>query len=745
MELDERFSKLSKDPSYKKIKKKDKKIKIDSRFEKMFTDERFQTKFTTDKRGKKVDVEEVEDLHSFYDIEHKESGQRDDNNENIEINADIAKTMISDNDEIKAKKKKKKKDITALKKEKNLESGEKVSLGEKKKKKKNKINVLSKEKEYIAEKKENDDVNREEEENEERDEVKKGESSSVSFDDIRGELLPDSSDSENSEFDDLDDVDDVDGDNIVHGWGEIDDDAKYIENAETQRLAVCNCDWDRIGANDLYVLFNSFKPINGTILSVKIYPSDFGIERMNEEKEKGPKELLDSATQDGDEHEEGSQYHMEKVREYQLNRLKYYYAVVECDSKDTANKIYEELDGKEYEMSATRVDLRFIPNDTTFDREPKSVADGSTLLKNYEPINYHNTALQQTTVRLTWDEVDTKRVQATMKKFTPEDIENMDFKDFLASESDEDDDEQGTDIKPVLAIKEPETTDDIGDKEDKKINVYRKLMQEIEAKEKEDKDKKDENIDITFDNNDGDKVSKFNEFSLKNSAIQENDDSSDDESDEDMDDEQDEENDDEMSNNEDIDDNQNEGKEDAGFNDPFFNDTSQIEKSSAKDKSKKKNRKRQRGDSEDELDEDQVKSKKELELLLLDETEDKRHFNLKNIMEQEKMSKSKRKKKKSKDVKENVDNFKIDVSDPRFSALYSSHLYAIDPSEPNFKQTKATEAIIEESQRKRKENKTVLVNPNENKLDTNLSGLLKSIKSKTELHKFKKEKAKLKH
>ena len=38
----------------------------------------------------------------------------------------------------------------------------------------------------------------------------------------------------------------------MHGWGELDEDAKRIENAETHRLAVCNCDWDRISANDLF-------------------------------------------------------------------------------------------------------------------------------------------------------------------------------------------------------------------------------------------------------------------------------------------------------------------------------------------------------------------------------------------------------------------------------------------------------------------------------------------------------------
>ena len=169
---------------------------------------------------------------------------------------------------------------------------------------------------------------------------------------------------------------------VFDQWGELDRDAETTEE-ETKRLAVCNMDWDRVGAADLYLVLSSFCPASGTVTSVQIFVSDFGKERLEEEARRGPAELRvaqqdpegegDEAKDDlGDDTDEDDPEErvlpnsrkekaaevaaMARVRQYQVfvgvlqrnpqtdnfnfqvNRLKYYYAVAEFDSIETASR-----------------------------------------------------------------------------------------------------------------------------------------------------------------------------------------------------------------------------------------------------------------------------------------------------------------------------------------------------------------------------------------------------------------------
>lgn len=64
-------------------------------------------------------------------------------------------------------------------------------------------------------------------------------------------------------------------------WGELDRSVKRVEWA-SRRIAVCNMDWDRLSAEDLLTVLNSFKPAVGAITSFAIFLSDLGAERLEE-------------------------------------------------------------------------------------------------------------------------------------------------------------------------------------------------------------------------------------------------------------------------------------------------------------------------------------------------------------------------------------------------------------------------------------------------------------------------------
>lgn len=54
------------------------------------------------------------------------------------------------------------------------------------------------------------------------------------------------------------------------------------------------------------------------------------------------------------------------LRRYELSKLRYYFAIAECDSVQTADAIYNEVDGLEMENSAMVFDCRFVPDDVRY-------------------------------------------------------------------------------------------------------------------------------------------------------------------------------------------------------------------------------------------------------------------------------------------------------------------------------------------------------------------------------------------
>lgn len=88
----------------------------------------------------------------------------------------------------------------------------------------------------------------------------------------------------------------------------------------------------------------------------------------------------------------------------------------------------------------------------------------------------------------------------------------------------------------------------------------------------------------------------------------------------------------------------------------------------------------------------------------------------------------------------------VDVKDPRFQSMFTSHLFNLDPSHPSYRNTKATQSILNEKQLRRQqqarreappppeappleESATALPKAT---MEPSLSLLVKSIKNKTE-------------
>ena len=263
-------------------------------------------------------------------------------------------------------------------------------------------------------------------------------------------LASDPGQSESESDDDEDHLDiNLSEDDEPVAFPEEDEEEEEQYAEPTKRIAAVNLDWDNLRAGDLFIVFNSFlKPSGkngesstiGKLLSVKIYPSEFGKERLAREEKEGPgggifvsksgqsgkgkkrsgkvmdqeseEEEYDSEDEgsedkdedelsdDNSDEESGSEeeleddreafagddleeisdveseadsdagsedINMDQLRQYQLERLRYYYAVATFSTVQASMKVLAECNGTEFERTANMFDLTYVPEEMEFD------------------------------------------------------------------------------------------------------------------------------------------------------------------------------------------------------------------------------------------------------------------------------------------------------------------------------------------------------------------------------------------
>lgn len=499
----------------------------------------------------------------------------------------------------------------------------------------------------------------------------------------------------------------------------------------TKRVAIVNLDWDHVRATDLYALFSSFiGDSGGSVERVSVYPSEFGKERMQQEELEGPpKELFKGNKQEEieeeDEDEESDSdeairkqlmqegddqdFDSDALRSYQLDRLRYYYAVMVCSDKQTAQKIYEATDGTEYQSSSNFLDLRFVPDDVTFDDEPRDECDSTP--EEYKPVEFVTNALQSSKVKLTWDmhPEEHSRKESIKRAFSGsrKEIDENDLKTYLASDSEDESDGPDDAHVEVVVAEGAEEEPKLSKKELARKKMREALGLSEESSRKSSKNDAVGDMQITFtpalSANEPKKAADEEETTIekykrkererkerkrqqskaKRTGAEEEESA-----------------DDQVAGAADEDD-------DLGFNDPFFTNDEPSAPSKAsirKEERLKKRAAREAAEAESSAQKDKLKK---VMAGHQDGADHLDHFDMNEIMRAEKQ---KRKKGKGKGKGKNSDEgektglqegFQMNVEDDRFKAVFEDHQFAIDPSNPKFKGTEGMKQLLEEGRKKR--------------------------------------------
>lgn len=658
---DPRFANIQSDPRYRLPSKRHTHVKLDKRFAHMLRDKDFSKNAAVDRYGRKLARDDTKkQLEKFYRLDENEDEDDDEDSDDEEGEGDKNVSVDRDEDVLKE-----------LKKADNY------------------------------------------------DPARDGGFSSSSSEDSSSDEDDEDEDEEAGEAEELEFPDKQQADVPM---GEV-----------TDRIAVVNLDWDNIRAEDLMAVFSSFVPAGGRVLKVSVYPSEFGKERMEREETEGPpKEIFASSERNQDEEDdddeevdsdeeeekikqsmlkgdEGEEFNSTELRRYQLERLRYFYAILTFSKKEVAKHVYDSVDGAEYLSSANFFDLRFVPEDTDFsDDKPRD--ECTRIPDGYKPNDFVTDALQHSKVKLTWDADDKSRKDAQARAFkgTRDEIDENDLKAYLGSDSSEDEDE-GEDVEVVDAASGEGSSKKLSKKEAERQRMRAMLGLSTEPARPAKSDAPVGDMEVTFTSglageptresifeNEPEKdettldkyVRKERERKKrrkeKTKALKQGEtaDESADEATETKEEKPQEE-------------------DDMGFDDPFFDNPDSKASSAAR----RKEEKRQKREEREAAEEAAAAQRAELELLMVDDNKANiKHFDMNEIEKAEKQARRKGKDKgKSKGEAPAInDDFQMNVSDPRFASLYENHEFAIDPTNPKFKSTGGMKALLDEGRKRRR-------------------------------------------
>jgi len=474
---------------------------------------------------------------------------------------------------------------------------------------------------------------------------------------------------------------------------------QFGDDERTAVLGAFNMDWEQVDSTDILAVLQSFVPSDGAIHSVEVFATKEGAEQLELERVKGPQGLFEEDDEEddverlerlarGDEFEETGEEDLDQdaLRRYQKKKMSYHVAIIRCDKLDTAISLYTQCDGIEFERSSNMLDLRYVAPtymaklcDAPRDEAKEVPAD-------YEAPDFATAALQQTKVGLAWDMDDPKRTRMTMRDFGKGSYNDEDYKQYLASGSDEESDEEGE--GPNLASllggggeEEEEEEEEPGMEITWNVgleNAAKDIVKKVADKqEKAGSSNKEETVYEKYLRERGEKKRiKRKEERQKAKG---------------------------KGTGEEEEDGEVDGEPSHGsvFNDPFFTSGGRQSKQSKKKDARLKEEEKEK-EKQDAEDED--KRKAELELLVMDEQDDGRGYNLNDLVAEgeegktKKKKLSKRNKKRSKTTDEDladapVDSFEINTGDDRFGALGENTDFHIDPTATMYKKTKGMKTL----------------------------------------------------